>query len=944
MISLKPNAALVGLALLLIWARPALAFGAGNIAGISKVEGQNWRHGDIEDALLSILMARAVGGEKFNKLMVSRTYFGNWLRDYSQAIDVGTVKSVSAEAIRLLLCVLGFMTFGYGSGEFEVTAERLGCYRPEDHIDNPKNYADNMDATQYDERLRGPVDESVELAIDEETGMKNYIANEQARIMTSAYHVRRLFGQCIKLGRKYRRDNDKRDFYEALRLMGTGLHCLEDFLAHSNYVELALIEMGERDVFAHVGSRTRMRLPGVDGHVWPCVTGTFGGVDFLHSVAGEVSDKLTQNEIQELEGTLQQNANNDNSVLEDLLDKIPDGMFGGDDKKGQMHEIQDNANNAQMENTSISPREPEEFTQYIQQVFEKVMPAIKLHDDIMQSISEAIEKIPVLPKLVENLEEQMSKWVFTIMAPFVVPIIKQVKNELRTGSEEIIESSKNEQHIVFNDDECTDPTHSMLSKDHFSNILNEIAGKTASKVVHWVVPKLMRAWDDDGVDINRMMTRIITGVLHHPAQRDQGEDGAREGRQIMFREVEEWWSQMDEGAKDEYRRKLSRDGVENGENHKEGVHDTGHGCGKPLGMHKNFAQGGTMEDKIAGEAANAIFEGATGMISDFVDEQSGGQVNLPGGSRRDDQDEGAGGLIGKIGSSLLGGAFGKDKDSFEEERRSGDGSVTESRTEYGRSGNRYEQAEYSDTRTPDGGERREYDRYEQDDAGRGYGYQERTETRPSYGGGFEERTERRFESNEDSYEESSGWERRGGDGEGGFGGPRGGHRGGRGGGPRGGRGHHQGGGGGREHSRERQRENERREEYGGGEDYGRQQESYGGRQEYGGGEDYGRRQEFGGGRQEFGGGRQEYGGGGGEEYGRRQEFGGGEDYGRQQEFGGGGEGYGRRQERRDDDDSGSGGGGFLGDIVNRIGDELDDSNGDRRERRGGGGGGGGWGF
>jgi len=30
------------------------------------------------------------------------------------------------------------MTFGYGSREFEVTADRLGCYRPEDHIDNPK--------------------------------------------------------------------------------------------------------------------------------------------------------------------------------------------------------------------------------------------------------------------------------------------------------------------------------------------------------------------------------------------------------------------------------------------------------------------------------------------------------------------------------------------------------------------------------------------------------------------------------------------------------------------------------------------------------------------------------------------------------------------------------------------------------------------------------------
>lgn len=72
------------------------------------------------------------GGKNFGKLDVLRVYFGNWLRDYSQAIDVGTVKNVSAEAVRLLLCILGFLTFGYGSREFEVTADRLGCYRPED--------------------------------------------------------------------------------------------------------------------------------------------------------------------------------------------------------------------------------------------------------------------------------------------------------------------------------------------------------------------------------------------------------------------------------------------------------------------------------------------------------------------------------------------------------------------------------------------------------------------------------------------------------------------------------------------------------------------------------------------------------------------------------------------------------------------------------------------
>lgn len=178
-------------------------------------------------------MARAFGGKKFSKHNVSRVYFGNWLRDYSQAIDVGTVKSVSAEAIRLLLCVLGFMTFGFGSKEFEVTAERLGCYRPEEHIDNPKNYADNVDARHYHRALRGPVNEEVELAIDPETGMKNYIANERAGIQTSAGLVKNLLSRCIDLGRSYARSGNKDERNESLRLMGTALHCLEGPLHHS---------------------------------------------------------------------------------------------------------------------------------------------------------------------------------------------------------------------------------------------------------------------------------------------------------------------------------------------------------------------------------------------------------------------------------------------------------------------------------------------------------------------------------------------------------------------------------------------------------------------------------------------------------------------------------------------------------------------------------------
>ena len=99
-----PSSVLLPLCLILIYAAlPVHAFGAGNIASISSVEGQNWRHGDIEDALLGISMAAVAGGKRFNSMHVKKVYFGNWLRDYSQALDVGSLKYVEGPTIRLLV-------------------------------------------------------------------------------------------------------------------------------------------------------------------------------------------------------------------------------------------------------------------------------------------------------------------------------------------------------------------------------------------------------------------------------------------------------------------------------------------------------------------------------------------------------------------------------------------------------------------------------------------------------------------------------------------------------------------------------------------------------------------------------------------------------------------------------------------------------------------------
>ncbi|KAJ5681518.1 uncharacterized protein N7477_001458 [Penicillium maclennaniae] len=642
----------LSLLVLLAISGQACGFGAGNIASLSRIEGQNWRHGDIEDTLLSLFLARIAGGRKFGKLDVKRVYFGNWLRDYSQAVDVGTVKYVSAEAIRILIWVLGFMSFGYGTREFEVTTERLGCYQPTEHIDNPKGYAEGEDARFYDRRLRGPVDDERELSIDPRTGLKAYIASEDMDIDTSAALIRRVLGQSIQHGRRYARSGDNDDLYEALRLLGTGLHCLEDYAAHSNYTELALIEMGETDVFPHVGRNTVLELPGAQDYVYPVVTGTFGGVDFFHSVLGELSDKTKQSELQSLEGVIMESENDSpsESLLQDLLNKIPSGLLGDSDQAGQMDDFKAKAEDARHNQQEISPREPEEWTRYLDDVQKQIYPVLEWHDHLLKAINEAIEKIPVLPELIEQIQDQITVFVFSIIAPYVLPIIRQVKSELETGSSEVIQSSREQQHLVFNDDSSSDPTHSMLSKDHFSNVLNEPAGRIASQCVKWAVPQLMELWDDEEIDIDRTLNRIITGIFHHPAQRVHGEDGASDIRRTMFSTVEQWWSEKSDEERESLRDQLSRDGVLEGRNHKEGVEDCGHGCGKPIALPKghnasgaDYQSGNSGLQKIASEALGG---GALGSL--------------------------VGGLIGGVGSMVLSDGGSIDQKTFKTEKHDSD--------------------------------------------------------------------------------------------------------------------------------------------------------------------------------------------------------------------------------------------------------------------------------
>jgi len=97
-----------------------------------------------------------------------------------------------------------------------------------------------------------------------------------------------------------------------------------DFSAHSNYTELALKELGV-DAFPHVGKATELDVKGKK--VFPVVTGTFGMTDFLHSVVGELGDKVAQSEVEDMESKLdsasaEDDKNDEKSILKEILDKI----------------------------------------------------------------------------------------------------------------------------------------------------------------------------------------------------------------------------------------------------------------------------------------------------------------------------------------------------------------------------------------------------------------------------------------------------------------------------------------------------------------------------------------------------------------------------------------------------------------------------------------------
>jgi hypothetical protein len=538
--------------------------------------------------------------------------------------------------------------------------------------------------------------------------MKNYIANERGPWATSAGYVKFSFSRAIHYGRMYthgpsnERGKDE-NLAEALRCLGQGLHCLEDFGAHTNYTELALRELGHHNVFPHTGVQTQINVRGK--HVFPLVTGTFGGVDFFHSVLGEATDHFTQTQVEQSEID-QMNAKLSNALgsntkgggggggggssctaLIDVLGKVPgtgsliqeaQSLQAASDAQAASNAAHGHRSGGYDDYGSSRAGGPDQYPGQHHQghyqqgppptfdappgsvggppgpnipgtntdpatIVPKIYPILEFRDKVVRNISAIVSKIPGLEKLIETITERVTLFVFSLLAPFIMPVIKSASQSLKQGSSSVLESAAKHQFEVWTNPQSTDPTHSMLSKDHFSNILNQPAGQIAVVILQYVAPRVIYAWDHPDIPVDQVLNDCMS-VFHHPAFRSNNNEIHRN----MFAVVEKWARNYRGQNLDDI---LSSTSVREGKNHL-GTNDHSHGGG-----HGAAGVGSFIGDSHGSHGGHGSHSGGGGQGHHQTQSGSGGFLgnfasNLPGG------------LGTKIGGGLNPFSSSRDGDDF----------------------------------------------------------------------------------------------------------------------------------------------------------------------------------------------------------------------------------------------------------------------------------------
>lgn len=227
-------------------------------------------HRNIEMTTWGVNETRLLQSANFDKLssdlspdqrLAYETYAGNWMRDFSQLFVpfvYNAVKDFKKEAgvsgaplggknaaslLTALLKAFAILELGDQVGQNLVTAKNLGAYKPEEHMDNPGGYTLRNDVLVRtgDEFVTGDVAPDGErksqlggsgiidkLQLEEEKLYQLGPNRLSLHVFNTTEWVKKSFKDSLSAAS----DSERR------MLFGRGLHGIEDYFAHSNYIEV----------------------------------------------------------------------------------------------------------------------------------------------------------------------------------------------------------------------------------------------------------------------------------------------------------------------------------------------------------------------------------------------------------------------------------------------------------------------------------------------------------------------------------------------------------------------------------------------------------------------------------------------------------------------------------------------------------------------------------
>lgn len=198
-------------------------------------------------------------------------------------------------------------------------------------------------------------------------------------------------------------------------------------------------------------------------------------------------------------------------------------------------------------------------------LWQTIEPILYLHDRVSKYLQEDLEDTEDSTQDYSTAHGQLGEYtnqlVFQYLAVMIESSVRELRNAVKAARDRVDEeAAKADSAQVYQaGSAASDPSHSDLSKDHFSNVLNQPAGLVATITTNWTTQQVVRCWDDRALDAQRVIDEILT-VLHHPAFPSETEKTPVQA--YMAHVVQRWWESHSAADKDALRGKLTKAAVQ----------------------------------------------------------------------------------------------------------------------------------------------------------------------------------------------------------------------------------------------------------------------------------------------------------------------------------------------------------------------------------------------